>query len=420
MKRLPTRFNVRRLWCDKRGNVLAMTAIALPVILGAVGLAVDTTQWVLTKRQMQSVADSAALSGSYTAIQGGDIDYAVDQDVTRRRSGFDGLTTMATLSPTSRPGDPYAVEVILAAPAPLTFSKLFLSKPMMISVKATATMIETDDFCAFSLDPDSAGGITIAPNTTLRADCGLASNSSARDAITADASSSVTAKKLFAYGGITALPQAGTRVRASALRQEDPLAEVQAPPVPNTGCPNITVNGDGAGFTSIKPGCFGNLVINGKVSLDAGNYVLNRGSIVFGPTADVTCKGCTFFLTSENADTAPGSIGVARIDPKARVDLSAPTDGPYAGLLMHQDRRAAPDVKDAINVIAANSSSRIAGILYFPSQSLTLDGEASPDFGCARLIGRKLVLQGHLVIAKGCATDTGAVFLKGAEVRLVG
>ena len=420
MKCFPARLGLRRLRHDKRGNVLAMTAIALPVVLGAVGLAVDTTEWVLAKRQMQSVADSAALSGSYTAIQGGDIDYAVDEDVTRRRSEFTGLTTMATLSPASRPGDPYAVEVVLAAPAPLTFSKLFLSKPLMISVKATATMIETDDFCAFSLDRDAEGAITIAPNTTLQADCGLASNSSARNAITADASSNVTAKKLFAFGGITVQPHQGTRVRASALRQDDPLADVQAPQVPNTGCPNITINGDGAGFTSLKPGCFGNLVINGKASLDAGNYLLNRGNIVFGPTADVTCTGCTFFLTSENADTAPGSIGNAVIDPKATVHLSAPTDGPYSGLLIHQDRRAAPDQKDVTNRIAANNRSKIDGILYFPAQSLTIDGESSPDFGCARMIGRKLVLQGRLVIAKGCSTDTGAIMLKGAEVRLIG
>lgn len=420
MKRFSARLGLRRLRHDKRGNVLAMTAIALPVVLGAVGLAVDTTEWVLAKRQMQAVADSAALSGSYTAIQGGDIDYAVDEDVTRRRSEFNGLTTMATLSPSSRPGDPYAVEVVLAAPAPLTFSRLFLSKPLMISVKATATMIETGDFCAFALDRSAEGAITIAPNTTLQADCGLASNSSARNAITADASSNVTAQKLMAFGGIAALPQTGTRVRSSALRQDDPLADVQAPQVPNTGCPNITINGDGAGYTSLKPGCFGNLVVNGKVSLDAGNYLLNRGSIVFGPTADVTCKGCTFFLTSENADTAPGSIGNAVIDPKATVHLSAPTEGPYSGLLIHQDRRAAPDPKDVINMVAANSRSKIEGTLYFPAQSLTINGESSPDFGCARMIGRKLVLKGRLVIAKGCSTDSGAILLKGAEVRLIG
>lgn len=420
MKRFLLRMAGRTLRRDERGNVLAMTAIVLPVVLGAVGLAVDTTQWVLTKRQLQSVADSAALSGSYTALQGGDIDYAVDQDVTRRRSEFAGLTTIATLSPSSRPGDPYAVEVVLAVPAPLTFAKLFMSKPMMISVAATATMIETDDFCAFALDSEAAGGITIAPNSMVEADCGMATNSSARDAITADASSSVSIKKLFAFGGITLPPVPGTRIRSGALRQDDPLSEILPPAVPNTGCPNLTVNGDGGGAASLKPGCYGNLVLNGPVKLDAGSYVLNRGNIVFGPTADVTCKGCTFFMTSEQADTAPGSIGHASIAPSAKVELSAPTDGPYAGLLMHQDRRAAPERKGEENMIAANSRSKIDGILYFPAQSLKLDGTASPDFGCARIIGRKLILQGRLVIAKGCSTDTGNIVLKGAEVRLIG
>ena len=410
----------RRLSTDQRGNVLAFTAISLPLVFGAVGLAVDTTQWIVTKRQMQQVADSAALVGSYTALRGGDIDYSVDRDISTRRGEFVGLTTSATLSPEDRPGDPYAVAVRLSVPAPLSFAGMFLSKPLTISVTATATMIETDDFCAFALGSSTEAGIEIAPDTRLEADCGLATNSAAEAAIIGDATSQVAAKKLFAFGGINLAAQEGTRVRARALEQDDPLADIDPPSVPNTGCPNITINGEGAGYTSIKPGCFGNLVINGKATLEAGNYVLNRGNIVFGPTADVTCKGCSFFLTSDSVDTTPGSVGRARIDPAATVTLSAPTDGPYAGVLMYQDPRAAPEVKGEENVIAANSRSKLDGILYFPTQTLKVDGSAAPDLGCARLIGRRLVLQGRLVIAKGCATDTGLIVLKGAEVRLIG
>lgn len=413
-------FRTRRLSTDQRGNVLAFTAISLPLVFGAVGLAVDTTQWIVTKRQMQQVADSAALVGSYTALRGGDIDYSVDRDISTRRGEFVGLTTSATLSPEDRPGDPYAVAVRLSVPAPLAFAGMFLSKPLTISVTATATMIETDDFCAFALGSSTEAGIEIAPDTRLEADCGLATNSAAEAAIIGDATSQVAAKKLFAFGGINLAAQEGTRVRARALEQDDPLADIDPPSVPNTGCPNITINGEGAGYTSIKPGCFGNLVINGKATLEAGNYVLNRGNIVFGPTADVTCKGCSFFLTSDSVDTTPGSVGRARIDPAATVTLSAPTDGPYAGVLMYQDPRAAPEVKGEENVIAANSRSKLDGILYFPTQTLKVDGSAAPDLGCARLIGRRLVLQGRLVIAKGCATDTGLIVLKGAEVRLIG
>ena len=45
---------------DERGNVLALTAVGLPLILGCAALAVDTAQWVFAKRELQSTADAAA------------------------------------------------------------------------------------------------------------------------------------------------------------------------------------------------------------------------------------------------------------------------------------------------------------------------------------------------------------------------
>ena len=140
---------------------------------------------------------------------------------------------------------------------------------------------------------------------------------------------------------------------------------------------------------------------------------------MFGPKAEVTCDGCTVFLTSQDADSSPTSIGRARLDPAANVQMTAPSDGPYSGLLMVQDRRAAPDEKGEENIIAGNANSKLDGIIYFPSQTLRLDGSASPDMKCARLIGRKLILQGHILITQGCTADKGKLKLSGAEVRLV-
>ena len=51
---------LRSLVADERGNVLAMTAIGIPLLLGCAGLAVDTIQWVSAKRELQSAADAAA------------------------------------------------------------------------------------------------------------------------------------------------------------------------------------------------------------------------------------------------------------------------------------------------------------------------------------------------------------------------
>ena len=50
---------------SKRGNVLAIAGAALPLFIGAAGLATDTIQWTLWKRQLQRAADSAAIAGVY-------------------------------------------------------------------------------------------------------------------------------------------------------------------------------------------------------------------------------------------------------------------------------------------------------------------------------------------------------------------
>jgi Flp pilus assembly protein TadG len=55
-------FDIRRLLKDRTGNFGIMTAIALPVLLAGGGVAVDVSNMVLTKGQMQAATDAAALA----------------------------------------------------------------------------------------------------------------------------------------------------------------------------------------------------------------------------------------------------------------------------------------------------------------------------------------------------------------------
>ena len=62
--------SLKRLWRDRRGNSLAIAGAALPLVLGSAGLASDTIQWTLWKRQLQRAADSAAMAGVYAIAAG--------------------------------------------------------------------------------------------------------------------------------------------------------------------------------------------------------------------------------------------------------------------------------------------------------------------------------------------------------------
>ena len=138
-----------------------------------------------------------------------------------------------------------------------------------------------------------------------------------------------------------------------------------------------------------------------------------------GPTAEMSCKSCTIFLTSQDAATDPGSIGKVTIDPRAKVKLTAPEQGPNAGILIYQDRHAALDRDGFENIIAGNSFSELKGLLYFPSETMRIDARNNPDVRCARFLGRRLVFEGRVIVAKDCDAN-GVMRFKGTEVRLVG
>ena len=407
---------------DESGNVLALAAIGLPLIFGCAALAVDTIQWVFAKRELQAAADAAAIAGVYGLIQTGDMESAVDRSVASNPDLAPNRSVIASQSPDPHKDDPFAVRVQIASPVKMTFTSLFLSRAPVIDVQATATVVENGEFCAFAIGSDKENGIRIEPGGNVEMDCGVATNASSPKAIEANGSATIQADNIVAFGGIDAEGIKSSRVRPYGVRQKDPLAERQPPLIPNTGCPNVTVNSDAAstngGRVTLEPGCYGNVLIDGPVMLADGEYILNRGNLVIGPTAEVTCKACTIFLTSEQAGTDPWSIGKMQIDVRAKVKLAAPTQGPNAGLLIFQDRRSAGAFDETENIVGGNSFSEFKGLIYFPSETLRVDASFTPDIQCGRFIGRRLIFQGRVLIAKGCSASSVMNF-RGTEVRLV-
>jgi Flp pilus assembly protein TadG len=65
--------SIKNLWHDRGGNFAMMTAILLPVTIGAASLAVDVSNAAMSKRQLQDAADSAALAVA-SALADGKID----------------------------------------------------------------------------------------------------------------------------------------------------------------------------------------------------------------------------------------------------------------------------------------------------------------------------------------------------------
>lgn len=53
-----------KLWRNSRGSVLALVAIAIPVLIGVTGMGVEAGLWYVIKRHNQTAADLGAISGA--------------------------------------------------------------------------------------------------------------------------------------------------------------------------------------------------------------------------------------------------------------------------------------------------------------------------------------------------------------------
>jgi Flp pilus assembly protein TadG len=429
---------LKKLWRDKGGNALVIAGAALPLVLGSAGLASDTIQWALWKRELQRAADSAAMAGVYAIVQdeGGrtNVSSAVDKDLTY--NSHVGITTTKTAGlPTtgSYTADPYAVQVTLSVQKKLSFSGMFMSFTPTITARATATVTPSGEYCVVSLEDTTATGITASGNADVDMGCGMITNSTSMTAAVATGSSEVTASPIAAVGGIAASNNwaSGTVLQPFTLAQEDPFANVPAPSTfPSGNCPQYrqnnpndthTFGASDAATTGLPSGtyCVSNLDISGTTAFpDDSTIIIDGGNFSVGAQAHVSCTRCTFILTSRTAATQPQSIGVADINGGAELDLTAPNGGTYMGLIFYQDRRA-QDGSNVVNKINGNSDSTFSGAFYFPSQQVTYNGTAGMTTTCMQLVARRVTYSGNMNIANSCPANLGYKAFAGYKVRLV-
>ena len=75
---------------DKSGVSAVLIALMMPVLVGFVGLGIDAGMWYSRTREMQTVADSAAISAALTLLASHDENAAIEMGRSDAvRSGFE-------------------------------------------------------------------------------------------------------------------------------------------------------------------------------------------------------------------------------------------------------------------------------------------------------------------------------------------
>ena len=397
---------------------MAIAAVCLPLLVGAAGLAVDTTQWTYWRRQLQREADSAALAGAFAKAQSKDPVVAANSDLSRTNTILLSGPADIHSAPTTGAfiGNSQAVRVSLTTSQRLPFSGSFMLATPAISASATAAVVSNGDYCALALSPTTASaGIKMQGSASLNFGCGLATNSQAANAVTAGGSSSITATPVSAVGGLTASNNyvGGTQLLPYSLPQPDPFANLPTPSP--SGCQSQVTVGPNTTQT-LSPGCYSGMNLKGTVTLNPGTYYIDGGSFSVGSQAIVAGDGVTIILTSSSAASSPSLIATLNVNGGATLQLTAPTSGTYKGILFYQDRRALDSGADTLN---GNASSKLQGALYFPSQELDFSGTSGMTTDCLQLVAYRLTFIGNTSVSNQCPAASGAASFKGVQVRLV-
>ena len=433
---------INRIRDNDRGSALLLLGAALPLLVGAAGIATDTIQWTLWKRQLQRAADSASLAGVYTRIRVNnqtDVASAVATDLAMNNHvGINLATNYPLVELPADDGDKRKqVKVTLQISKALPFTSLFMSSPPTIRAMSTAASVPgADEYCVIALDPSvSAVGIEITGSTYLDlGECSLIANSTnpTQAASNGNAGTSgggtnsqVYAKSLAAGGGVKYSTNWGVKdYDPNSPPVSDPFSSLTIPA--KTAC-SKTISGfdknqdypqdrrtlDTAGEVVCITGP---VKIQGQLDLASDvTYVLDGGDLVMDSTgSSLNCTHCTIALTNYADPTKTGSVNLNG----GTVSMTAPVEGPYKGIAIFQDRLAA---KTGLNHINGNSGAAVTGVMYFPNTLLTYNGGGNLTAVCMQIVAARVKFSGSskIKLSSLCGGDGLTPTGGGQRVRLV-
>lgn len=414
----------RPLLRSDKGNVLAIVAACMPLIVGAAAVGVDTIQLTLAKRQLQRAADAGALAGAYALVQSKAPAAAVDRDLTLNNNIPLSTARVVENAPTAGAfaGNTKAVRVVLTAQRQTPFWAFFNRTSTTVNVEATAQYVFQGQFCMISLDNTNTTGVTFSGSATVNLGCGVATNSTGASGISAGGSSTVIASPIAAVGGVPSSSHyaSGTVLLPYSPPQPDPYTYLPRTPSPPTACTWVSLDVGPNGTLTIATPATGSLCVSGGANIkgtlnlpsDTPIY-FDGGTVNFGSQANVTGAHTTLIFTS-STPTVPSSFATISMNGGAQVNLTAPTSGPFAKVIMYEDPRA-PFGSDTIN---GNSSSVLEGGLYFPSRTLTFNGTTGMQTNCLQLVAYRLNFTGNSTINNTCDANGPHAF-DGYFVKLV-
>ena len=240
-------------------------------------------------------------------------------------------------------------------------------------------------------------------------------------AIEISGSSTVTAESLYSTGGYSvfgaALLNTTSNPKQYVRPTNHPYADLAIPAY--SGCDQTEYKVSPGQTDTITPVssvtpyvfCKG-LDVKGTLNLSPGIYIVDQGTVNLNASADLSGTSVTIIMTSSTGSN------YAKFDMNggASLNLTAPSTGDYAGMLLYGDRNGPMQV----NRLNGNASAVFNGAIYLPSGDLTFSGSSAlGTAACTQLIANLVEISGSTnITTSGCEALGGKLAFIGGSVKL--
>ena len=450
---------------DESGNVLVLSAVGLTVLIGMAGIAIDAGMLYRAQREVQKVADAAALGAAANMATDGTGQTAANLAATQ-----DGFTTgtgvgQLTVTPTvqSASSSTGYLQVTVTEHTPMVFMPVISSSFNTIDVPAVAGASYTvsgNNECMLGLSTSGAqvpnasgvetdGSTNMTWNTKVMSDiategnskintpnCGVQACGPASEAN----GSGMTAAGIYAWGSgsITAktntAPSYGTDNSGSAITAKpslsgcsgDPMSgKMPTKPTPGTCIdPSWMKNGTAGGNAeTISPGTYCNFNTSNvsTLTMQPGLYIVTT-TFSTNSGSKITGSGVTIYLAngvianSSNYTYVSGGATPYGVGNGTTMNISAPTSGTYSGIAIW-DGNSSNSTPDTFT-FGGGASSTFSGTIYAPNTNLVLGNGSGTSTLSSNIIANTIMVLGGSTITNNYTPTGGGSTPTGAGITL--
>ena len=250
------------------------------------------------------------------------------------------------------------------------------------------------------MDRAGADALSMSGTPNLVSACGVYINSSNATALHGNGTPTLTASEIdivgnYSFAGTLNPDPPSTGVATMA----DPLANLRAPSVP-AGCDYTGYSVTGGVAVTLSPGVYCGGIFIGKAvaTFSPGMYILKGGGLsTQNANSHILGTGVTIYIPTTRLNSP--------FDFKATstVDLTAPTAGSYAGVLVMEDETLTAGTYS--DNFGGGSGQAFTGIIYAPKSNMNYSGNASTS-AYTIMVTYRLYMVGTSTINSSLPTGT--------------